>query len=140
MIRRRPQFNLVHGLTISKDGIVYVADRNNNRVQSFTLDGKFLKEAFVAKEIPMEGFGTVNSVALSGDKDQRFLYVCEGHNQRVRVLDRKTLTEIPPPPSAMSAPIPACSWGCTSSPPTTRAISIPATAATAGWSGFSSPA
>ena len=89
------QFNLLHGLTISRDGIVYVADRNNNRVQSFTLDGKFLKEAFVAREIPMKGFGTVNSVALSGDKDQRFLYVCEGHQQRVRVLDRKTLTEIP---------------------------------------------
>ena len=83
------QFNLVHGLTISKDGIVYVADRNNNRVQAFTLDGKFLKEAFVAREIPMVGFGTVNSVALSGDKEQRFLYVCEGHQQRIRVLDRQ---------------------------------------------------
>jgi hypothetical protein len=89
------QFNLVHGLTISKDGIVYVADRNNNRVQAFTLDGKFIKEGVVAREIPMEGFGTVNSVALSGDKDQRFVYICEGHQQRVRVLDRKTLTEIP---------------------------------------------
>jgi hypothetical protein len=89
------QFNLVHGLTISNDGIVYVADRNDNRIQSFTLDGKFLKEVFVAREIPMEGFGTVNSVALSGDKDQRFIYACEGHNQGIRVLDRKTLTEIP---------------------------------------------
>jgi DNA-binding beta-propeller fold protein YncE len=89
------QFNLVHGLTISKDGIVYVADRNNNRVQAFTLDGKFIKEGFVAHEIPMQGFGTVNSVALSADKDQRFVYICEGHQQRVRVLDRKTLTEIP---------------------------------------------
>lgn len=90
-----PQFNLVHGLVISRDGIVYVADRNNNRVQAFTLDGKFLKEAFVAREIPMAGFGTVNSVALSGDKDQRFLYICEGHQQRVRVLDRQTLQEVP---------------------------------------------
>lgn len=89
------QFNLVHGLTISKDGIVYVADRNNNRVQSFTLDGKFLNEGFVAREIPMEGFGTVNSVALSGDKDQRFLYVADGHNEVVHVLDRKSLKEIP---------------------------------------------
>ena len=89
------QFNLVHGLTISRDGTVYVADRNNNRVQAFTLDGKFLKEAFVAREIPMKGFGTVNSVALSADKDQRFIYICEGHQQRVRVLDRQTLQEIP---------------------------------------------
>ena len=89
------QFNLVHGLTISNDGIVYVADRNNNRVQAFTVDGKFVKEGVVAREIPMKGFGTVNSVALSGDKDQRFVYVCEGHQQRVRVLDRQTLEEIP---------------------------------------------
>ena len=89
------QFNLVHGLTISRDGIVYVADRNNNRVQAFTLEGKFLKEAFVAREIPMKGFGTVNSVALSGDKAQRYLYVCEGHEQRIRVLDRQSLQEIP---------------------------------------------
>ncbi|MEO8302019.1 MAG: hypothetical protein ABI608_09510 [Rhizomicrobium sp.] len=89
------QFNLVHGLVISNDGIVYVADRNNNRVQAFTLDGKFVREGVVAREIPMQGFGTVNSVALSGDKDQRFVYICEGHQGRVRVLDRSTLTEIP---------------------------------------------
>jgi hypothetical protein len=89
------QFNLVHGLTISRDGIVYVADRNNNGIQSLTLDGKFLKGAFVAREIPMKGFGTVNSVALSADKKQRFLYICEGHQQKVRVLDRQTLQEIP---------------------------------------------
>jgi sugar lactone lactonase YvrE len=43
----------------------------------------------------MKGFGTVNSVALSGDREQRFLYVCEGHQQRIRVLDRQTLQEIP---------------------------------------------
>ena len=85
----------MHALTISKHGIVYVADRNNNRVQAFTADGKFLKEGVVAREIPMKGFGTVNSVALSGDKDQRFVYICEGHQQRVRVLDRQTLEEIP---------------------------------------------
>ena len=89
------QFNLVHGLTISHDGTVYVADRNNNRVQAFTLEGKFLKEAFVAREIPMKGFSTVNSLALSGHKEQRFLYICEGHQQRIRVLDRQTLQEIP---------------------------------------------
>ena len=133
------QFNLVHGLTISKDGIVYVADRNNNRVQSFTLDGKFLKEAFVAREIPMKGFGTVNSVALSGDKDQRFLYICEGHQQRVRVLDRKTLRKFRKRMSAMSASIATCFWGCTSSSPTPRATSIPAMAATAGCSSSTSP-
>ena len=45
------QFNLLHGMTIARDGIVYVADRNANRVQAFTLDGKFLKEAWVSRVI-----------------------------------------------------------------------------------------
>jgi DNA-binding beta-propeller fold protein YncE len=89
------QFNLLHGMTISKDGIVYVAERNSNRVQTFTLDGKFLKESFVARRSPQRDFGTAFGVALSGDKDQKFLYVADGHNERVHILDRQTLAEIP---------------------------------------------
>jgi DNA-binding beta-propeller fold protein YncE len=89
------QFNLLHGLTISNDGIVYVAERNSNRVQAFTLEGKFLKEAFVAPNSPQRDFGTAFGVALSGDKRQRFLYVADGHNEKIHVLDRKTLEEIP---------------------------------------------
>jgi DNA-binding beta-propeller fold protein YncE len=42
------QFNTPHGIEVSKDGIVYVTDRTNNRVQSFTLDGKFLKEGAIS--------------------------------------------------------------------------------------------
>ena len=41
------QFNTPHGITVSKDGVVYVSDRAHNRVQSFRLDGTFLKEGFV---------------------------------------------------------------------------------------------
>lgn len=89
------QFNLVHGLVIAADGTLYVADRNNNRVQAFTLDGRFLKENFVAPQTPQTGLGTVFSLALSSDPAQRFLYVAEGHNQKVRVLDRQSLKEIP---------------------------------------------
>jgi sugar lactone lactonase YvrE len=89
------QFNLLHGMTISRDGKVYVADRNANRVQAFTLDGKFLKEGWVARSTPTRDFGTSFAVALSGDQAQRFLYVADGHNERIRVLDRQTLEEIP---------------------------------------------
>ena len=88
------QFNLLHGMTIAKDGTVYVADRNSNRVQAFTNDGKFLKEAWVAPGTPQGDFGTAFGVALSGDKAQRFLYVADGHNERVRVLDRQSLEEV----------------------------------------------
>jgi DNA-binding beta-propeller fold protein YncE len=90
------QFNLAHALAMSNDGIVYLSDRNNNRIQSFSLDGKFLKEGVVQRSTPMDrGFGTVFSAALSGDPEQRFLYVADGRQQKVRVLDRKTLEEIP---------------------------------------------
>ena len=89
------QFNLLHGMTVARNGDVFVADRNANRVQAFTRDGKFLGESFVAPNTPQHDYGTAFGVALSGDKDQRFLYVADGHNEVVHVLDRKTLEEIP---------------------------------------------
>ena len=88
------QFNLLHGMAISLDGTVYVADRNANRVQAFTLDGKFINEGLVAPGSPMTGNGSAFGVAFSGDSEQRFLYIADGHNQKIRVLDRKSLKEI----------------------------------------------
>jgi sugar lactone lactonase YvrE len=88
------QFTLLHGMGISQDGTVYVADRDNHRIQSFTLDGKFLNESVIAPGSPMTGNGSAFGVAFSGDREQRFLYVADGHNQKVRILDRKTLKEI----------------------------------------------
>ena len=79
-------------MAISNDGVVYVADRANNRVQSFTIDGTFLKEGFVKRE--SEGTGTAFGVGLSADPQQRFLYVADGSNERIAILDRKTLEEI----------------------------------------------
>jgi DNA-binding beta-propeller fold protein YncE len=57
------QFNTPHGIAVSNDGIVYVSDRANNRVQTFKLDGTFLKEGFVKRE--SKGTGTAFGVALS---------------------------------------------------------------------------
>jgi sugar lactone lactonase YvrE len=82
-------------MTIANDGIVYVAERNSNRVQAFTLDGKFLKEAFISRETPQTDQGTAFGVALSADRGQKFLYVADRHNECIHVLDRQTLVEIP---------------------------------------------
>jgi 6-bladed beta-propeller len=38
------QFNLVHSLQIDDDAVIYVADRENTRIQRFDLDGHFLGE------------------------------------------------------------------------------------------------
>ena len=88
------QFNNVHGLAISNDGLVYVNDRQNNRVQVFTLDGKYVNEVFIDRNT-RSNFGTSFSSAFSADPDQRFLYVADLANFRVTVLERKTLKIIP---------------------------------------------
>lgn len=86
------QFNTVHGVAISEDGIVYVADRANNRVQAFTLDGKFVREGYNRRE--SQGTGSAFGVALSRDPQQRFVYVADGSNERVAIMDRRTLDVI----------------------------------------------
>ncbi|MBI4519354.1 MAG: hypothetical protein HY701_00835 [Gemmatimonadetes bacterium] len=82
--------NPVHGIVVSNDGRVYVADRTNNRLQVFELDGTFITETPVAKHT-LQAEGTVHHFALSPDSAQRFLYVVDGSNKVVRILDRQTL-------------------------------------------------
>ena len=84
----------VHAARVSNDGLVYVSDRGGKRVQVFTLDGKFLKQVFIGRECkaPECGNGqTAASTAFSPDSQQRFLYVGNRSQERVMVLDRKTL-------------------------------------------------
>jgi len=88
------QFSTIHGVKVSNDGHVYAADRAGKRVQVFTLEGKYVAQAFVDRwcEEPHCGNGqTVASVAFSADPDQRFLYVASRSPARIWVYDRKTL-------------------------------------------------
>ncbi len=86
------QFNLVHGVRVSDDGLVYVAERRNNRVQVFTLDGKFQREIFVERKTKL--LGTAFSIAFSPDPQQQFMYVADAGNGKVRIYDRKGLQEV----------------------------------------------
>jgi DNA-binding beta-propeller fold protein YncE len=89
------QFNPpVHAARVSNDDLVYVSDRGGKRVQVFTLEGKFVAQAFIDRwcEAPHCGNGqTVASTAFSHDPQQRFLYVASRSPARIWVLDRKTL-------------------------------------------------
>jgi DNA-binding beta-propeller fold protein YncE len=78
---------------ISRDGFVYVADRLNRRIQVFTIEGKFVKEAFVRRTSP-EAAGTVSSLAFSASPDQKYLYVADQAEDVILVLDRQTLMEV----------------------------------------------
>jgi DNA-binding beta-propeller fold protein YncE len=87
-----PQFGLVHAVKVSNDGIVYAADRTNNRIQAFTTEGKYLRQVRLAQQ------GTVTPVpagfAFSPDKKQQFLYVVDSGPMQVAIFDRQTLTQI----------------------------------------------
>jgi sugar lactone lactonase YvrE len=80
----------VHSVVVSNDELVYVADRTNNRFQVFRLDGTFVKEVFIARNT-LQAEGTVHNFGFSPDKEQKFLYIVDGSNKAIRVLDRKTL-------------------------------------------------
>jgi hypothetical protein len=85
-----PQFNLVHGIRISNDGLVYVGDRVNNRIQMFRLDGTFVKENYIERKTS-GAEGTAFDIAFSPDKQQRFFYVPDGSNKKVDIVNRDTL-------------------------------------------------
>jgi hypothetical protein len=85
------QFNTVHGIRVSRDGRVYVADRRNNRIQVFGLDGTFEREIFVERLTRL--LGTAFSVAFSPDAEQQLLYVADAGNGLIHIYDRRTLEE-----------------------------------------------
>jgi DNA-binding beta-propeller fold protein YncE len=90
--RQGAEFGSVSCAKVAKDGTVYVCDRANNRVQAFDKNGAFLKMGVVAKDT--RGTGSVWDVAFSNDPQQRYLYVADGHDQKVFILRRDTLETV----------------------------------------------
>jgi DNA-binding beta-propeller fold protein YncE len=84
--------NPVHCADLANDGLLYVCDRVNNRIQVFQKDGKFVKEGFIARRSLSEG--AVWDVAFSKDPQQTYLYVADGRNMKIRILRRDTLEEL----------------------------------------------
>lgn len=78
--------NPVHCVRISRDGLVYVCDRVNDRIQVFRKDGTFVKEFLV--EVQTLANGSVWDMVISPDSQQRYLYVADGANGEVYILSR----------------------------------------------------
>ena len=83
------QFGIVHGIKVSNDGLVYVADRGNSRIQVFTMEGKFITQAFINRN--EGGALTVAGLAFSPDPQQQFIYAADQSNSHIHVVLRKTL-------------------------------------------------
>jgi DNA-binding beta-propeller fold protein YncE len=86
----------VHGVRIDRDGLVYVADRTNDRIQVFRKSGEFVREAFVAQATIGVGSvgGSVWDIAFSRDPEQRYVFVPDGTGLKVRILSRETLAPV----------------------------------------------
>ena len=83
------QFSTPHGITGSKDGKIYVADRRGNRIQVFDHAGKFLAEKIVAPATLASGSAFV--IVLSPDAPEQWLYLADGTNHKVWILRRSDL-------------------------------------------------
>ena len=80
--------NPVHCIRIDKGGLVYVCDRINNRLQIFRKDGSFVAEQVYEKAT--RGTGSVYDLEFSPDKEQKFIYMIDGMNGEVRIVDRSS--------------------------------------------------
>jgi DNA-binding beta-propeller fold protein YncE len=85
-------YNPVHCADMSVDRFIYVCDRVGDRLQVFTPEGKFVKEAWFAKNT--KGSGAVWDVAFSKDPQQKYIFMADGMNDIVRIVDRQTLKEL----------------------------------------------
>jgi DNA-binding beta-propeller fold protein YncE len=78
--------NPVHCVRMSREGLIYVCDRINNRVQIFRKDGTFVSEHIFERATRLNG--SVSELAFSPDRDQRFVYMVDGVNNEMRIIAR----------------------------------------------------
>jgi DNA-binding beta-propeller fold protein YncE len=81
--------NPVHCAMPTRDGLVYVCDRVNDRIQVFEKSGKFVSELRVAPETTSGG--SVWDIAFSSDPEQAFIYLADGSNEKVWIIERKSM-------------------------------------------------
>jgi DNA-binding beta-propeller fold protein YncE len=81
--------NPVHCAELSHDNLLYVCDRVNDRIQVFKPDGTFIKEKFINKQTL--GSGSVWDIAFSKDAQQKYIYLADGENDKVHIIDRASL-------------------------------------------------
>ncbi|HXD16548.1 MAG TPA: hypothetical protein VN654_05975 [Vicinamibacterales bacterium] len=85
-------YNPVHCADMSVDRFIYVCDRVGDRLQVFTPEGKFVKEQWYEKNTL--NAGSVWDIAFSKDAQQKYIFMADGVNEKVKIIDRQTLQEL----------------------------------------------
>lgn len=82
-----PQFGRpVHCVKLARDGLVYVCDRQNDRVQVFRHDGSFVTEWRIAPDTA--GMGSVWDLGLWPDAGQSLVLDADGQNDQIHMVRR----------------------------------------------------
>jgi DNA-binding beta-propeller fold protein YncE len=77
------EFNLPHSVVVDAKGLVYIADRENRRVQIFDPDGNYLREW---TKFPEEG--TIpTGMCITGPKERQVIYLSDLTRDRVLKMD-----------------------------------------------------
>jgi DNA-binding beta-propeller fold protein YncE len=96
------QFSIPHGIVGSRDGLIYLADRANNRIQVFRQSGEYVAEKILrprcggqqqaawAPKRPC-GIEATFSVGFSHDGPQTYLYSADGGTHAITILRRSDL-------------------------------------------------
>jgi streptogramin lyase len=85
------EWSTVHGVAITPDGVVWIADRVGNRIQQFKIDGTYIREAFVSRNTKLLA-GTTYHFSFS--PDLKYVYIPDGSNKQIHILDRQSLKEV----------------------------------------------
>ncbi len=88
----RQQFDTPHCITMSNDGLLYVCDRGNQRIQVFKPDGTFVKDALINAKLSGGVIGgNPWDIAMSRDAQQKYIFLVDGGTHKVHTLLRETL-------------------------------------------------
>jgi hypothetical protein len=80
---------VVHCVALSNDGLVYVCDRQGDRIQVFDKMGNFKNNIWIKRGRPIpDNWGTTWWIGFSPDREQKYMYVADGGDEEVKVLDR----------------------------------------------------
>jgi DNA-binding beta-propeller fold protein YncE len=87
---------VVHCVVMDNNGLVYVCDRQGNRIQVFDKMGNFKKNIWIktGKEDTPDSWGTAWWLRFSRDPAQKYMIVADGRNELVHILDHESGTEI----------------------------------------------
>jgi hypothetical protein len=79
----------VHCAEPSLDGLVYVCDRGADRIQVFRKDGTYVREVIISPATLSQG--STWDIAFSPDDEQEFIYLADGQNFKIYIIDRESM-------------------------------------------------